>query len=88
MQKKVISAAVLAAVMTVGACGYAMAGDTAAAAAEKEKCFGVAKAGKNDCAAKDGSHSCAGQAAKDANANEWLYVPAGLCDKLAGGQKG
>ena len=86
MQKKVISAAVLAAVMTVGAYGYAMAGDTGAA--QKEKCFGVAKAGKNDCAAKDGSHSCAGQAAKDADANEWLYVPAGLCDKLVGGQKG
>ncbi|MBP9149551.1 MAG: DUF2282 domain-containing protein, partial [Rhodoferax sp.] len=31
-----------------------------AAAAEKEKCFGIAKAGQNDCASLTGSHSCAG----------------------------
>lgn len=55
---------------------------------EREKCYGVAKAGKNDCAAKDGSSSCAGQSKKDADANNWVYVPAGLCDKLVGGVKG
>ena len=48
-----------------------------------EKCAGVVKAGKNDCGAA--GHSCAGQAATDADANEWVFVPAGLCDKLAGG---
>ncbi len=58
------------------------------ASAEKEKCYGVSKAGKNDCAAKDGSNSCAGHSAKDADANQWVYVPAGLCDKLVGGVKG
>jgi uncharacterized membrane protein len=58
------------------------------ASKDKEKCYGVVKAGKNDCAAKDGSNSCAGQATKDSSANDWVYVPAGLCDKLAGGVKG
>lgn len=55
--------------------------------AAKEKCYGVVKAGANDCASADGAHSCAGQASEDANANEWVLVPEGLCDKLSGGSK-
>lgn len=54
----------------------------------KEKCYGVAKAGKNDCASKDGSHSCAGLAQHDSDANEWVLLPTGACEKLAGGVKG
>jgi uncharacterized membrane protein len=49
----------------------------------KEKCYGVAKAGKNDCAA--GAHSCAGQATKDGDKTSFIAVPAGLCTRLAGG---
>lgn len=52
---------------------------------KKEKCYGVVKAGNNDCGSADGAHSCAGQAAADNDPNEWVAVPAGLCDKLAGG---
>lgn len=52
---------------------------------ETEKCYGVVKAGHNDCGAADKSHACAGHAAKDADPKEWVSVPAGLCDKLAGG---
>lgn len=52
-----------------------------------EKCYGVAKAGKNDCAAKDGSNSCAGRSTKDSDPSQWVYVPKGLCDKLVGGTK-
>ncbi len=48
-----------------------------------EKCYGVAAAGKNDCAA--GSHSCAGQATKDHDKSSFVLVPAGTCEKLAGG---
>lgn len=51
--------------------------------AGKEKCYGVAKAGKNDCAAN--GHACAGQSKKDKDANEWVYVPTGTCDRLVGG---
>lgn len=53
-------------------------------AAKTEKCFGVAKAGQNDCATKNGSHSCAGQAKKDMDANEWKKVPSGTCEKMGG----
>lgn len=48
-----------------------------------EKCYGVAKEGKNDCG--NGEHSCAGHAKMDNDKTEWVYVPKGLCEKLAGG---
>ena len=50
-----------------------------------EKCAGIALAGKNDCGALDGSHNCAGQAKADSLDTEWVYVPAGTCEKIAGG---
>lgn len=56
-----------------------------AAAAEKmEKCYGVAKAGKNDCKAGPGT-SCAGTSKMDSQGNAWVFVPKGTCEKLAGG---
>jgi len=51
--------------------------------AGSEKCYGVAKAGKNDCAA--GAHSCAGQGTKNFDKASFVYLPAGACEKLAGG---
>lgn len=48
-----------------------------------EKCYGIAKAGKNDCAA--GVHSCAGQATKTGDKASFVYLPAGACEKIAGG---
>lgn len=48
----------------------------------KEKCFGVAAKGKNDCAAGPGT-SCAGTAAKDFQGSAWKYVPKGTCAKTA-----
>lgn len=52
-----------------------------------EKCYGVAKAGENDCGSKAAGHDCAGSAKTDADVREWLRVPQGLCEKLAGGVK-
>jgi uncharacterized membrane protein len=50
----------------------------------KEKCYGIAKAGKNDCASANGSHSCAGQTKADNDGNDWKYVAKGTCDKMGG----
>ncbi len=50
-----------------------------------EKCAGIAKAGMNDCGALDGKHGCAGQASKDNDPKEWVYVPKGTCAKIVGG---
>ena len=52
---------------------------TPAQAAEKEKCFGVALAGENDCAAGPGT-TCAGSSNVDYQGNAWTLVPAGTCE--------
>lgn len=52
--------------------------------AKPDKCYGVAKAGQNDCAAGPGT-SCAGTSKTDAQGNAWMYVIAGTCEKLVGG---
>ncbi|HEX7606816.1 MAG TPA: DUF2282 domain-containing protein [Usitatibacter sp.] len=48
----------------------------------KEKCYGIAKAGQNDCGTA--RHSCAGKASKDNAPDEWKYVPKGTCQTLGG----
>ena len=63
----------------VGAFAAALSATVAPAAAEEmEKCFGVAAAGKNDCAAGAGT-TCAGTSKVDYQGNSWKYVPAGTC---------
>jgi uncharacterized membrane protein len=52
--------------------------------AAKEKCYGIAKAGQNDCANLAGTHSCAGQAKVDNDKGEWKYVAAGTCKSMKG----
>ena len=51
---------------------------------EKEKCYGIAKAGQNDCGTA--KHTCAGLAKKDNEPEDWKYVAKGTCEK-AGGKK-
>jgi len=48
-----------------------------------EKCYGIARAGMNDCFF--GSNSCAGTLAKDSDPRSWIYVPQGTCKKITGG---
>ena len=50
--------------------------------AEKEKCFGIAKKGMNDCGTA--KHSCAGQASADSSPEEWKYVAKGTCEGMKG----
>ncbi len=54
------------------------------AAADTEPCYGVAKAGQNDCSSASGSHSCAGQASVDMSLDEWKYVAKGTCEQVGG----
>ncbi|ESQ14256.1 MAG: DUF2282 domain-containing protein [Thiohalocapsa sp. PB-PSB1] len=69
--------------------GITAAGVTAVQAGDdsKEKCFGIAKAGDNDCANATGTHSCAGQAKTDNDPNEWKYVATGTCADRGGSLK-
>ncbi|BEV72470.1 MULTISPECIES: DUF2282 domain-containing protein [unclassified Paludibacterium] len=55
-----------------------------ASAADKEQCFGIAKAGKNDCASKFSKHSCAGQSKVDNDPNDFKLVPTGSCQQMGG----
>ena len=65
------------------AAGTAVGGTAAAAEGAKEKCYGVALKGKNDCAAGPGT-SCAGTSTVDYQGNAWKHVPAGSCVKMGG----
>ena len=76
---KIRNMASAAAVGSLRAAGTAFAGD---APASGDKCYGVAKAGQNDCAAN--GHSCAGQAKKDNDPNEWKHMPKDQCEKMGG----
>ena len=80
MNKRVIASSTLASVLAL-ALGQAQAATEAKA---QEKCFGVAKAGQNDCATATGTHSCAGQAKSDNAADDWKYVAKGTCKTLGG----
>ncbi|MBL8316674.1 MAG: DUF2282 domain-containing protein [Rubrivivax sp.] len=53
-------------------------------AGDKEQCYGIAKAGQNDCANLAGSHACAGMAKVDNDPGEWKYVPKGTCKQMKG----
>jgi len=78
--KKTILQTALAGVIALG---FAQAADDAKGAAkETEKCYGVAKAGQNDCGTAQ--HTCAGKAKKDGAPDEWKYVPKGTCEKIGG----
>lgn len=76
-----LTALALAAALT-SALTLATPAHAAKPGSSKEKCFGVALAGKNDCAAGPGT-SCAGTSAKNYQGNSWKYLPAGTCLKTS-----
>jgi uncharacterized membrane protein len=77
---QLIASSALASVLALGLLETAAAADPGG----KEKCFGIAKAGQNDCANLSGTHSCAGQAKTDMAPDEWKYVAKGTCKKVGG----
>jgi uncharacterized membrane protein len=74
-----IARTALASLLVLGVAGAA----GQAVAADNEKCAGIAKAGKNDCATK--SNSCSGQVKADGAKDAWIYLPRGTCERIAGG---
>jgi uncharacterized membrane protein len=81
MTQRLIAASALASVLAL-ALGYAEAAENSSKG--KEKCFGIAKAGDNDCATSTGSHSCAGQTKVDKATDDWKYAVKGTCKSLGG----
>lgn len=79
MDRQLLISSALAGLLALGASNAAFANKEG-----MEKCLGVAKAGQNDCASANGSHSCAGQAKTDNDPNEWKFVAKGTCEKMGG----
>jgi len=89
-QKTLTSATALAGAVAMAISGASFLASTdGATAADKEKCYGVAMAGKNDCAAGPGT-TCAGTSKVDFQGNAWKYVDAGTCAEMTveGGRMG
>lgn len=80
MNHKPLVSSALAAALGLGL-GHAQAHE---GKPNQQKCYGVAKAGQNDCANLSETHGCAGEAATDNDPEEWKYVPKGSCQKLGG----
>jgi uncharacterized membrane protein len=76
-----VATAAVASLLALGA-ATAQAGAHAGGMEAKEKCYGIAMAGQNDCAAN--GHSCQGQAKTDKDPSEWKNVPKGKCAEMGG----
>jgi uncharacterized membrane protein len=79
MNQRLILSSALASALALGLVGQVAAQDKG-----KEKCFGIAKAGQNDCANLSGTHSCAGQTKEDMSPSDWKYVAKGTCKDMKG----
>ena len=80
-----LSAAVGSLLVLGLASGNAVANDTNSLEKTTEKCFGIAKAGKNDCAGNKSAHACASHASKNGDPLDWVVLPKGTCEKISGG---
>ena len=80
----VLASAVAAAFVTPSIFAARSAAAAQEPAFKAEKCYGIAKAGKNDCAST-GNSSCAGTSKRNADPKAWLYVPAGYCERIVNG---
>lgn len=77
-----VTASIALGSLSVAGVALAAAPQWAAPGSTIVKCAGIAKKGMNDCGAN--AHSCAGHAKVDSDPNEWIYVPEGVCRKIAG----
>lgn len=83
-RRSLIQQQVMSALAALVAISPAWAHDPAPAA-EQERCYGIAKAGQNECGTA--RHACAGQSKADHDPYDWKLVPAGTCVKLGGKTK-
>ena len=81
MNHRLVVSSALASVLALGLAAPAAAQDKPKA---KEKCYGIAKAGQNDCANLAGTHDCSGKSKVDMDKGEWKYVAKGTCKSMKG----
>lgn len=73
----------ITAILAIATTSTAIAATSETTKQNGEKCYGIAKAGTNDCATA--TASCAGSSTKDNQPDAFLFVPKGLCTKIVGG---
>ena len=83
MNKRILISSAVAALLAAGALQNIAQAQTPT----KEKCYGIAKAGQNDCANLAGTHTCGGQSKLANDLGEWKYVPGGTCKDMKGMSK-
>ncbi len=81
IKKTVAVTAALTGVLAIGV--SIMSNKAVTAQGETEKCYGIVKAGYNDCAAN--GHGCTGHSTVSAHPNEWIKLPKGTCNKIVDG---
>jgi len=81
-KEKLIQSAIIA-FLALAATPAAIGAPSESATPSTEKCYGLVKAGMNDCATA--TASCAGSATKDSQPDAFLMLPTGLCEKIVGG---
>jgi uncharacterized membrane protein len=80
---RVVVASAVAAAFSFAVAAVAQGGPAPMPKYEHEKCYGIAKAGKNDCQTK--MSACASTAKQSAQGDAWVYVPKGTCEKIVNG---
>jgi uncharacterized membrane protein len=83
MNHRLVLSSALASALALGLVGQTQA-QAQGKAKPKEKCYGISKAGTNDCGNLSGTHTCAGQSKTDDHPGDWRYVPKGSCRELKG----
>jgi uncharacterized membrane protein len=85
MSKRAVIASALAAAVATPSLVSAQMKMAPEPSFKAEKCYGIARAGKNDCASSAGPNSCAGTAKVNRDPKAWIYVPEGYCERIVGG---
>jgi uncharacterized membrane protein len=80
---RVLVASAVAAAFSLAVSAIAQGGPAPVPKYDHEKCYGISKAGKNDCQTK--MSSCAGTSKQSAQSDAWVYVPKGTCEKIVNG---
>lgn len=86
METKKIATAIVSGVITAGL-AITSVNTLAATSSNQEKCYGIAKAGHNDCGGSSTGHSCQGQSTKNNDPYDYKVVPKGTCEKMGGSLK-
>jgi uncharacterized membrane protein len=80
LKKKFLASMIISSAAVAGFSTSALSADD-----KMEKCYGIVKAGKNDCADSKQMHSCAGEAKANGSKTEWILLPKGTCEKIVNG---